>query len=755
MRMSLLLLLTLLAGVGESLGDSIQLAVRLDVHGMVPIDDLKVVAETVDEGEPVEVTATATSPDVVLALSSKRRWRVSCRAAAHWCPKLEIQSGDPVTLPVYRAAQITARLTTPLVYKLPAFGTLQWQKRGSPRPPLVDITRIAIAKGEIAKGEISTTMPEGTWDLRLALDGFAAVYRFEVSPRDGVVDLGSLSLSPGSSVAGRVLHEASHATAANVSVQLSPAGLPIAPPGSNAKVESGRRMLQTRESILQPDGFFQFADVPPGRYELSAQSPQHARSVVLLDVPPDSEVYVDSFVLRPYFDGEVILAPPVDPKGQPWRLAMTRQGEGPAKTFSVTASSEGFVRLSRLEPGHYTIEVRGVSDNRVLRVVEPLSPELMPLRLQIPLVRVLGRVRRGDRPVPDAVVSIETGRSDHARFEANDKGEFEGFIPPLQETVRRLMVDIETEDSGRVFLNLDDLDPSADPLHLDIDLGLGLSGLVVDQQGRAVGDATVSASGLGGGGGSDAVSDGEGRFMLEGLRSGRYELLAEHGRVGTSDRLTVDLSASQRPEVTLILRPWRPVHGTLRSSVGAPVPNARLQLITDTGHRARANTDAAGAFAVQVPSGAQQLITQAFAPSQVLWAGCHPLPASPDLNLEISLPAVPGGTLRLPPLPRPAKTDTTPKHIIVLTEQGGFLAHDDLLNWRSMRGGPVGGTGVGELPISGLAPGAYAMIATPLNPETIVPALCAGGVFGTADWVLLLQGGDASLVLSNWPKTSP
>lgn len=745
MRMSLLLLLTLLAGVGESLGASIQLAVRLDVHGMAPIDDLKVVAETADEGEPVEVTATATSPQVVLALSSKRRWRVSCRAAALWCPKLEIQSGDPVTLAVYRAARITARLTTPLGYKLPPFGTLQWQKRGSPRPPLVDIARIAVAKGEI-----STTMPEGTWDLRLALDGFAPVYRFDVSPRNGVVDLGSLSLSPGSSVAGRVVQEAPHATTANVTVQLSPAGLPIAPPGSNAKVESGRRMLQTRESILQPDGFFQFADVPPGRYELSAQDPQHARSVVLLDVPPDSEVYVDTFVLRAYFDGEVILAPPVDPEGQPWRLAMTRKGEGPAKTFSVTASPEGLVRLSRLEPGHYTIEVRGVGDNRVLTVVEPLSPEMMPLRLQIPLVRVLGRVRRGDRPVPNAVVSIEIGRSDHARFEADDKGEFEGFIPPLQETVRRLMVDIETADSGRVFLNLDDLDASADPLHLDIDLGKGLSGLVVDQQGRAVGGATVSASPLGGGGGSDAVSDGEGRFMLEGLRSGRYELLAEHGRVGTSDRLTVDLSASQRPDVTLTLRPWRRVQGTLRSSVGAPVPNARLQLITDTGHRAHANTDATGAFAVQVPSGARQVITQAFAPSQVLWAGCKPLPASPDLNLEISLPPVPGGTLILP-LPRPAETDTAPKHVIVLTEQGGFLARYDLLNWRSMRGGPVGGTGLGELPISGLAPGAYAMVATPLDPETIVPALCAGGVFGTAEWVILPQGGDASLVLRNWP----
>jgi hypothetical protein len=496
-------------------------------------------------------------------------------------------------------------------------------------------------------------------------------------------------------------------------------------------------------------GFFHVAGLRAGTYILELTSPDHAPlRVESVGVQADAETFLPRAELHPYGAAEFVLLPPFDPDGEPWQV--TIQPTSPAGDVTRRAAAEeGMARFERVVPGTYRVTVATTSGARLLFVEQTVEGS-DPIQLSVPFVAVEGEVRVNDEPLP-ARVTLRTGAGDSSDLAAGEDGKFRGWIRrPDRKWVK---VEVSSEERGiERTVDVAALDLRRDRLRLELFLeDRRLAGSVVDEQGTPVDGVRVWATLH-----DDtptAFTDRAGRFQMRGLSSATYLVHAENDE-GLSEPLAVDISAAAgSADVQLVLRRRRLLEGTVYAADGQPVPGALVRM-TVPGRPVVAletQSDVRGRFSLRPPPAADRAVVKILAPSQLLWSGCLELPA--DGEMPIRLPSAPGGEVRI----RVQGDDGLPParggQFLLVTAEAGILNLMEQSQWQQWTGAfrlaKPSPESLERLPR--MAPGAYAVMWSPVPESDLAASLCSGALTEALDWQHLEQGGAVTLVFDALP----
>jgi len=712
-----------------AVGESTPVSVRLDPAAGVDLGGIDIEGVPADADRPsVHQRIRFSRAQGTVTLPVGFGPQITCRGSKVWCPTIEVGNHKTIDLPIYARSEFDVTLVPPRSdIELPTTVTVQGRLRLTGLSFETTVTRTS--------GGFVVNVPATPLDLRFATASFAPIYVFDVSPLRKR-KLGPFALVEGGSISGFTRDAATQAVARGVNLDLSPAGpIPTDPHAS----PSSQFALQVFHGTTDKDGFFQFVGISPGRYRLDMRSPAYPTHFVEVEVPPESETYLDRVDLPPFASVTLVVHPPVDLAGQPWRLSVLPRQNGARKDAQITvnASHEGIAGLSRVAPGPLLIEIFNHDGARLGSRTEEVSGDTQ-IDIDVPMVRLQGRVRRGALGVEHAEIALEAGYGDRTRFVTDDRGEFEGYVRRPQSALPIITVQIYEEGlPGPRPVKYRLAEPSADPLRVDINLGENkVSGTVIDAGGQPVDRAKVQFDAVDLSEHLTAVSVADGSFDFVGVPKGTYVTQAKHTQLGISARRIMAVDDDSSEAVVLQLAPWRSIEGEVRSSTNAPVPAAELWLHGDTGDLERAVTDATGHFTARLPPGIREVVAQVFAPSQMLWSACTHV--TDDGRIDLRLPAPPGIRVNMT-LPDKEKSAKTGRLIYLFTANGGFLGLGDLFRWRYL----VSGGGDRSPSFPGLAAGAYAVSWEPLDDGALVRKACSGAAAAT--WHSARQGADLEL----------
>jgi protocatechuate 3,4-dioxygenase beta subunit len=346
-------------------------------------------------------------------------------------------------------------------------------------------------------------------------------------------------------------------------------------------------------------GRFEITGLPAGRYDLTAEARGFApRQVPGIEVAGgEGEQALGTIVLAP---GTALEGQVVDPRGQPIADAgvwVTAAGaRGPWRGFfrqeeepDARSGLDGWFRVADLAPGQAVdlqVVRRGYGGAEVPGVVPPAEPVTVTLQ---PAVRVSGRVVDPDaKPIAGAEVGLMaerqrgafSGTSFAGRTSSDDEGRFL-FTDVDPGTLR-----VSARAVGRQPAELTGVQAVAGKDVADLELvlapGAAVEGRVVDGEGRPVAGAWVrpvedrgvrtfgriSAS---------ATTDGDGRYVLDGLPTGPRSIAAEddQGRRGVGE---IDVRAGEN-RLDIRLSGGAEVAGRVVDAEGAPVAGAEVMLL--------------------------------------------------------------------------------------------------------------------------------------------------------------------------------
>ena len=325
-------------------------------------------------------------------------------------------------------------------------------------------------------------------------------------------------------------------------------------------------------------------------------------------------------------------------------------GRGMGSLKKTETDAEGRFTLPNVMPGR--VELR-VSKDGFVPYGERLAEEVVDGQTfevaQITLSKggvVTGRVTFPDgEPAPDVFVrasidlvalgglamaggAVDTSHGASGTTDADGRFELSG----LKESVFVVRASLSGEDDTWQA-KVDGVRPGGDPLRLELERLLTLSGRVEDTEGNPIPAFRITAKQTGSGGmfgigaeTSDAsFEDEEGKFELERLSAGDWEVLALADGLARSETKVVTLPTVD--ELVFQLQPAASVAGVVLDTADQPVAGAKVQLELDlnamvemqrTGTAPEARTDAEGRFLLEGldPGAASVLAThQGFASS--------------------------------------------------------------------------------------------------------------------------------------------
>jgi hypothetical protein len=541
-------------------------------------------------------------------------------------------------------------------------------------------------------------LPAAALDVRLKLEDFVPRYLWGIEIAPGKDhDLGTIPLKKGASVVGWVRSEGSPPAGADRRVDLTPE----IPGPDSIPVPGELRGAMARQASVNARGFFQFEDVLPGTYAVTAsQAGAISSRVFPVQVLPGLEAEIrDPLVLSKPISVKVIVDPPVDPAGSPWKVALRKRFDQVLEGF---ASQEGIWEPGGLGPGLYNLTVSGVGGSRWVSEELEVKAGQPPIRIEMPVLWVQGRVTLGGEPLAATLWFGGLSGPRRIRFQSDEKGRFEGVLP--QEGT--WTVDLWSgEDRLRLALDPVEVKVPQGKSHAWIELAVPdtrLAGEVVDEQGHPLPSASVIVSHKVHKN-SQFLTDKEGKFELQGIPPGR-SLLEAHAGERTSGWVEVAVEEGRdAPWLRLVARAKVEIQGRVTSPL-RPVAGARLQALpqVETGSLAtvvEAVSGVDGGFSLPLPAGTRSISLMVHAPG----FGLRMLQAAVDPERFLEVPVEASGGMLVFDL-GDSEGKAGAARAAVLFHGGVWMGLEALAYWA--QGKPLR-RGLNSLAISGMEPGEY------------------------------------------------
>jgi protocatechuate 3,4-dioxygenase beta subunit len=428
-----------------------------------------------------------------------------------------------------------------------------------------------------ADGSFALRLNPGHHDISFFKSGFAAKDIGGVEVTKSTPSL-RVVLEPGIEIRGRVIRKGDGAALHE--------GMLYAVQQSQQGMSQGQ---------IEADGSFTIGSLTPGTYMVQYQSEEGSASRIVqapatdivLELPAMLEVRGRVFdkasgAAVPEFT--VYAATPTERHSPPAPFA------DPDGKF-VKKLPAGQVHLTITAPGY-------VAEQRSVTVSAASASEVIEVALTRGR-RVRGRVTSLDgKPVADASINVDA--MSHAGATSDEAGEYE-----LDGVSSSDPVEITVSKDG--FLSASRTLPAGSEdqtLDVALDPGRKISGRVVDQHGKPVEGAWISASTEAHGATSQsAMSAADGSFTIAGLLPTRYSFSASKDGSGEAERNDVDIATIQ----SLLLTLGNSASGTIRGSIaGASSGTWMMAMVAARGENgsAQAQVGRDGRFVIEnVPAG--------------------------------------------------------------------------------------------------------------------------------------------------------
>jgi hypothetical protein len=382
--------------------------------------DVTLVPPTAHAG-PTVATLVVTSGDVreKVTVQVPGEWRmtavagravtIEARAAGLWAPPVVVLPPAHAEIHFAAAGRVIGRAS--VARAAPAPGTLKLRFSSHTGQ---DFTGDAICP-VADEGAVSWWSPVGVFDLQLRAEGFVSVYVWDKTVATGAdTDLGVIRLVPGNSLTGWVRTEDGKPLARAATVVLRPAGAELP--------DEARRdlRLSALDLVKRPDGtgFFHFAGVAPGTYDLLAHQDGYVDAVrhgLVVHDGLEARVAGDVVLTTPR-TAVVEVTPPRPFGSERWLVTLLRQSrDSTVQTAEQATDESGVASFTGLAPGPYIALISSGGKRWAKRAFE-LSDSDERIRVDTGSLRVLGGVLLGKEPLAAAAV-IFGGRTGEVSVE--------------------------------------------------------------------------------------------------------------------------------------------------------------------------------------------------------------------------------------------------------------------------------------------------------------------------------------------------
>lgn len=561
-------------------------------------------------------------------------------------------------------------------------------------------------------GRFDVRLPAGIWDLRFSTHGRAPRYLWNADVTSPLgLDLGTVNLPPGASLSGFVVDEARRPLA-GVELVLEPA---VDTRWLNQR-DAQRVAAQQRHARTNDHGFFQFFPLPAGHYRLQARAEGLApETAEPLPVEEGAETQLaEPLVLHRPVPVEVVVAPPADPWGAPFRVEMDRllptvSGTFKSKAAEQVVDSSGVFKTT-LAPGSYRLIVSSEPNHtwleEDLEVSAPVTRKLVELRL----IKVDGRLRVGDQTTSGEVCLVHTTKNSRICEVSDESGRFALVLPHAGEWTVTARIGQETVPCEPL-----EIPEGKDKLQWELVIpDTRLEGTVVNDEGAPVEGAKVWVAPIGENSKkrsqAETTTGADGTFVLRGLKPGLW-LVSARALDAESDGQIVEVpEGGEPPRVQMVVSKSVLVRGRVRYR-GQPVAGATVLLRAACFSRGAtqavslpARTGILGTFETRLRLPCPQLNALVSAPGFPLLLRRVVAGGEGELALDLEDE---GGTLIIVGEPKPALGGW------VLVHRGAYVSLPSLLPLMSARTARTG-----DLQLENLEPGTWA-----LCPAQVIPIL--------------------------------
>jgi protocatechuate 3,4-dioxygenase beta subunit len=320
-------------------------------------------------------------------------------------------------------------------------------------------------------------------------------------------------------------------------------------------------------------GRYRVTGVTSGEVEVTVIHPDYVRAVQETSLPEGGDSVLDFRLQR----GHDVAGWVVDEVGAP--VAAAHLQVESALGSSVSDPDGAFV-LRGVPPGMWRLsaEKEGYAEAEPQRRIEVAGPVSgLQVRL-VPATTITGQVRGIESSDLARVMVLASGEGGGASAILEGVVDLAGVYRVDGAGPGDWRVVATVGDGGGMATGTVGVEPGQREAHLDLELGgdLLLSGRVT-LDGKPLAGATVGAAGRDSGGFGHARTDADGRFVVEGLARGAYELSVVAPRGGARHQRLVELQSDL--ELTIDLQVHEIAGRVVDAETGAPVGGAEVRLV--------------------------------------------------------------------------------------------------------------------------------------------------------------------------------
>ena len=535
-------------------------------------------------------------------------WMIEVLAPGHWHqPRVETVSEGELEIPfqLWQTATIAGSVAVPKGRPAPREILVRFQSA----PAVPESQRITPheVRCPIIDLRWGCDVPAGLMDVRVRAVSYQTSFRWSLHLEPGQShDWGEHALRRGTVLVGMVAPPAGVKNGiAECKVLLEPF---LVAEGPEDRVRRGIRTMVTKPNER---GFFHLEGIAPGEYSVTAVSGQLRSRPIRVRALADREIeLLEPLVLETPSAITIRLLPARDPDLKPWRVTLfsERGSNGAVESLGEGVTDEdGAWQHKGLFRGSYKVLIGNAAGARwAARQIE-IRGDDPDVVIEIPIVRVTGSVKLGDRPLSAKLHFGGESGEVRVSLTSDEEGDFQGFLPGPEGRWDRVTIESAAPSLKRTVTDLPFDTDDEGTSRLDLRLPTThLSGEVVDEKGRPVERAIVRIDDEGKDWGID-VEVSNGSFDAFGHPPGAVRVQAT-GYMVDSETVRVQLREDESSRVRLVVKRSGILPGRVVSAAG-PVAGARV-VVSPTDSEPLAviafSTNASGEFAAVIPPGTRE-----------------------------------------------------------------------------------------------------------------------------------------------------